>query len=227
MVNSPATLEKHLKYSATHTVTCTSMKRTRWKYDLTAWSIISIDQLSKLWVHFNMGIGAPGSVVLIGNWLKIQYVLNPGMAFGLQLGSTYGKLLLTICRILMAYAIMRHIRYLVRKKYPSTLSLWGWYLVLSGAVSNIIDSIFYGALLKNAPKNSPMAWFHGQVIDMIYLDLWRGTLPNWLPWIGGQQFAVFPICNVADIAILLGMVAIFLSFGQTKSSVEAQNKCAL
>ena len=185
------------------------MKHTRWKYNLTAWNVIGIDQLSKLWVYFNMEIGAPGTIVLMGNWLKIQYVLNPGMAFGLQLGSTYGKLLLTILRMLTAYAVMRHIRYLMQKKYPSALSLWGWYLVLGGAISNIIDSIFYGALLHNAPKNAPMAWFHGQVIDMIYLDLWQSTLPNWLPWIGGQQFTLFPICNVADIAILLGMVAIF------------------
>ena len=80
--------------------------------------------------------------------------------------------------------------------------------MLGGAVGNIIDSIFYGVLLGNAPQHTPAAWFHGQVIDMIYLDLWQGQLPTWVPWIGGQHLALFPICNIADVAILLGIMVV-------------------
>ena len=105
-------------------------ERTFWQYGLIAGGVICIDQLSKLWVHFNMDMGPSGTIVLLGNWLKVQYVLNPGMAFGVQLGGAYGKLLLTMGRMMAAYVITRHIRYLVQTEYRPTLPLgagpWCW-----------------------------------------------------------------------------------------------------
>ena len=92
------------------------MIKNPWKYYLIALAIILIDQSSKLWVHFNMEMGYPGAIKLFGNWLKIHYTLNPGMAFGVQIGSKYGKLLLTVGRIVATTVIGRYIWRLAREK---------------------------------------------------------------------------------------------------------------
>jgi len=184
------------------------MIKNPWKYYLIALVIILIDQSSKLWVHFNMEMGYPGAIKLIGNWFKIHYTLNPGMAFGIQFGFRYDKLLLTLGRIVATCMIGRYIWQLAREEHIPVLLLWGWTLVLGGAIGNVIDSTLYAILLDNAPYNAPMSWFYGQVIDMIYLDLWEAKLPAWLPLIGGSYLSLLPIFNIADVAIFLGVVAI-------------------
>ncbi len=185
------------------------MKRL-WKYYLIALVVILIDQAFKLWVYFNMDMGILGQIKLLGNWFKLHYTLNPGMAFGIQLGFTYGKLLLTLGRIAATFMIGRYIWLLYREREGKqfTLLLWGWSLILGGALGNVIDSTFYAVLLDNAPHAAPMAWFHGQVIDMLYLDIWETKLPPWIPLVGGEHLSFFPIFNVADVAIFLGVIAI-------------------
>ena len=133
------------------------------------------------------------------------------MAFGFQFGFKYGKLLLTLGRIVATCMIGRYIWQLVREAHIPVLLLWGWALILGGAIGNVIDSTLYAVLLDNAPYNAPMSWFYGQVIDMVYLDIWEANLPTWLPFIGGSYLSLFPIFNVADAAIFLGVVAILWS----------------
>ncbi len=184
------------------------MTKNPWQYYLIALVIVLVDQSSKLWVHFNMSMGCAGAIQLIGTWLKLHYTLNPGMAFGIQFGFKYGKLLLTLGRIVATCVIGWYIRQLVREVGTSTLLLWGWALILGGAVGNVIDSTFYAVLLDNAPHDAPMSWFYGQVIDMVYVDIWESKLPAWLPFIGNSYLSLFPIFNIADAAIFLGVVAI-------------------
>jgi signal peptidase II len=83
--------------------------------------------------------------------------------------------------------------------------------ILGGAVGNLIDSVFYGVLLGNAPVNAKTPWFHGQVVDMIYVDIWEGILPRWIPLVGEEYYSFWPIFNVADSSIFVG-VAILLLF---------------
>jgi signal peptidase II len=197
------------------------MIKNPWKYYLIALVIVLIDQSSKLWVHFNIAMGYPGAIKLIGNWFKIHYTLNPGMAFGIQLGFRYGKLLLTFVRIVAACMIGQYIWQLVREARTPVPLLWGWALILGGAVGNVTDSILYGVFLGNTPHNAPIAWFYGQVIDMFYLDIWEAQLPTWLPFIGGNYLSLFPIFNIADVAILLGVAAILWTRKDTFRKQEA------
>ena len=184
------------------------MKKKTWKYSLLALVTVLIDQAAKLWVHFNMEMGYHGAIKLIGNWFKLHYTLNPGMAFGLQLGFRYGKLLLTWGRIVATFIIGRYSWRLLRKEPRPDGQLWGWALILGGAVGNVIDSTFYAVLLDNAPHNAPLSWFHGQVIDMFYLDIWETKVPAWIPFVGGSYLSFFPIFNLADVAIFLGVLTI-------------------
>ena len=190
------------------------MIRNIWKFYGIALLAVIIDQALKLWVYFNMQMGALGQIKLLGSCFKLFYTLNPGMAFGIQFGFTYDKILLTIIRIIATTMIIQYIWNLCKDKNSSKWLLWGWALVLGGAAGNGIDSIFYGKFLHNAPYAAPMSWFYGQVIDMLYIDLWSGRLPNWVPWFSGHYVTCLPIFNLADVAILAGVFFIIVAKNQ-------------
>ncbi len=163
-----------------------------------------------MWVHFEMDFGTPGQILIFGDWFKLHYTTNPGMAFGMQLGSEYGKLILTTFRLVAMFGIGYYLYYIIKQKQHS-LYILCIAMILGGAIGNLVDSIFYGVWLKNAPYNAPTPWFHGQVVDMFYFDIWEGYLPEWVPLWGGDYTALWPIFNVADASIFIG-VAIILIF---------------
>lgn len=156
-----------------------------------------------------MDMGPAGEISLLGDWFKLHYILNKGMAFGMSLGSTYGKLFLTLFRLAAIGGIAYLLIYISRNNYATGLA-WCIALILGGAIGNLVDSIFYGAWLQNAPYNAITPWFHGQVIDMIYLDFWEGYLPSWIPLWGGKKVAFLPIFNLADVAIFIGVLFILI-----------------
>ena len=183
------------------------------KYILILFLIILADQGSKLWVYANMELDSGGHINIIGRLFKLTYVLNYGMAFSIQLGFKYGKLLITVVRVIAAICIAFHIIRSWMRAAPKVW-IWGWICVLGGAIGNSIDSVFYGVYLNNAPYVAPMKWFHGQVIDMLHIDIWSGLMPSWLPIWGGQEVCCLPIFNVADVAIFAGLLVVFVSFNQ-------------
>lgn len=195
-----------------------------YRYFMLAVVVIIIDQASKLLVHFNMEMGTMGEINVIGDWFKLHYLLNPGMAFGLKWSHEFGKLLLTLFRLGAMVGIAYYIIYLYRHKAKPGL-LWCMGLILGGAVGNVIDSTFYGVLLNNAPADSPTPWFHGQVIDMLFFPLFDGYYPEWVPVIGGDYFLFFsPVFNIADSSIFIGVVLILIfqkKFFKQKSPSEA------
>ncbi len=179
-----------------------------YKYFLIALGIIIIDQTSKLLVHQNMYIHE--EVNVIGEWFKLHYLLNPGMAFGIRWENEFGKLALTIFRIGamigIAYYLVRSVRKNSHAGFLVCLSL-----ILGGAIGNVIDSTFYGVFLNNAPMESPTKWFHGQVIDMLYFPLFGFQIPEWVPLRGGTYFSFFdPVFNVADSSIFIGVASILI-----------------
>lgn len=179
-----------------------------YRYFLLSILIIALDQGIKIAVHTWMEPGYFGQIPLIGDFFKLHYTLNPGMAFGIQIGSIWGKLILTTFRILAMFGIGYYLHSLTVKNSPTGL-LVSVALILGGAIGNLIDSVFYGVLFNNAPAGAPMSWFHGQVIDMFFADFYEGTLPSWVPLWGGTYYST-PIFNFADAAIFCGVMSILL-----------------
>ena len=196
-----------------------------WKYYLVALLVIVIDQLSKWAVHRYMPMGMAGEISLLGDWFKLHYTLNPGMAFGVELPPPYGKILLTSFRLVAVTGIAYYIYKLWKQRAPQGFIICVA-MILGGALGNVIDSIFYGIIYNNAPYGSPTPWFHGQVIDMLYVDIYEGILPTSWPLVGGSHVSLWPIFNIADAAIFVGVALILLFQGRFFAHHEAAHPVA-
>lgn len=189
------------------------------KLDITRKSLLLVflvllaDQASKLWVKSNMFLGQ--EIPIIGNRVLIHFTENKGMAFGYEIGGEYGKLALSLFRILAVVGIIWYMRHLIVKEAPQGLVL-SIGLILAGAIGNIIDSAFYGMIFSESFM-TPAQWFpegggyagflHGRVVDMLYFPVIQGSYPSWLPFVGGDPFIFFrPVFNIADTAITTGVL---------------------
>ena len=156
--------------------------------------VVLLDQASKVAVLRTMHRGE--SIPVLGDWLKFTFTENPGMAFGIAI---FPREATAIFSIIVTVLVLWYL-YSVRSGY--TPYLFSLALILGGAVGNIIDRVFYGAILGYGD------FFMGKVVDFIHVDAWRGYLPEVLPWVGGAYLPLFPIWNVADMAIVVGVVGI-------------------
>ena len=186
-----------------------SRQQTAGKFFLLALFVVALDQLSKWAVHTYMQEGMAGEISLIGHWFKLHYTKNPGMAFGAELPAPYGKLMLTAFRLLAMFGISYYIIRLCRQRAIGGYIVMA--LILGGTIGNLIDSVFYGVIYGNAPFGSPTRWFYGQVIDMLYVDIYEGFLPQNWPLLGGKYVSLWPIFNIADSSILIGVALILLN----------------
>ncbi|HMC96601.1 MAG TPA: lipoprotein signal peptidase, partial [Flavobacteriales bacterium] len=175
------------------------------------------DQALKLWVKLSFYYDS--AVPLFGDWGYLHFIENRGMAFGMEFGGVWGKLLLTLFRIAAVAGIGWYLLKLVKRNVGLGL-LISVALIFSGALGNIIDSTFYGLIFsESTPFQKAVLFpaeggyaplFHGAVVDMFYFPIWEGRLPEWLPVWGGEHTVFFrPVFNVADAAITVG-VALFI-----------------
>lgn len=157
---------------------------------------VLVDQLTKIIVLRTMYRGQ--SIPVLGDWLKLTFTENPGMAFGITFGP---KALVTIFSMIATLLI---IIYLFKVRHGYLPYRAGLALILGGALGNIIDRVFYGVILGYE------TFFVGRVVDFIHVNLWSGFIPESVPMFGGAYVSLFPIWNVADMAIVCGVVAILL-----------------
>jgi len=183
-------------------------------YKIALWVVllVVIDQIVKMLIHFNLEVG---DKIEVFSWFNLCYVENNGFAFGMQLGSgdggvDWGKIVLSIFRIVMIGALIYGIRYLLRKgaEVPKGVIV-GAVLILAGAIGNMVDSMFYGLLLDTQQGGG---FLMGKVVDMIHLPLFRWeNCPSWLSFlVGGDGYFFGAVFNVADAYISVAVVYLLL-----------------
>ena len=181
--------------------------------------ILLVDQLSKIYIKTNFVLGEEVNVF---SWCKILFIENEGMAWGTEIPGTYGKLFLTVFRLLAVTAIGYWLWDSVQKN-SSTYLIVSIALILAGAFGNIIDSVFYGIVFDDSHNHLATLFsekpygkvFHGKVVDMLYFPFIQDyPMPEWVPFLGGKPFTFFnAIFNVADMAISTG-VGILIVFNK-------------
>ena len=160
------------------------------------------------------------SIPVLGNWFYIHFVENEGMAYGMTFGGEYGKLFLSVFRLIAIVGIGYYLLSIIRKKYHNMLII-SISFIFAGAIGNMIDSSFYGLIFsKSGPftlahfmpdEGGYAAFLHGKVVDMFYFPIFEGFWPQWVPYFGGNKFAFFePVFNIADAAISVGLAILII-----------------
>jgi signal peptidase II len=176
---------------------------------------IILDQIIKIYIKTNFYLGEE---VIVFDWFRIHFVENNGMAMGFEFGGRTGKLFLTLFRIVAVSAIIFWLVGNIKRKVHNAVII-GISLIFSGAVGNIIDSVFYGVIFDQSNHKVATLFaekpygelFYGKVVDMLYFPFWDVVLPEWIPFIGGNNFTFFQyIFNPADAFISIGVALLFI-----------------
>jgi signal peptidase II len=182
--------------------------------------VVLADQALKIYVKTHYHVGESHAV--IGNWFRLYFIENEGMAYGWKFGGEWGKIILTLFRLAAVIFGVFYIKKIIKNKYHPGFIVCAA-LIFSGAVGNLIDSMFYGLIFEDSsqlsynvakifPAHGYAGFLHGKVVDMLYFPVIRNAyFPAWIPVWGGQGFEFFrPIFNLSDAAISTGIITILV-----------------
>lgn len=169
--------------------------------------LVLVDQVIKVLVKTNMDLGQ--QIYLIGDWCRLCFVENKGMAFGMAFGGNAGKFLLSLFRICLSGVLIWWIHSLIKKGNTPTGVLVGLTLITAGAIGNIIDCLFYGLIWGYAP------FMFGKVVDMFYFPLITK---------GDEVIFFSPVFNFADSCVTIGAFYLLLFQWKFFSKEEEKQK---
>ena len=194
--------------------------------------ILAADQTLKIWVKTHLCLGQ--EIPLLGNKAYLYFIENEGMAFGIKLGGSVGKFLLTLFRIIFTGVLGWCLVVLIRRKIKPAV-IFAISVNLAAAAGNLIDCLFYG-LIFNASTQSSVAqllpplggyapFMFGSVVDMLYFPVIDVALPEWLPAWGGERFVFFrPVFNIADAALTSTILYLLIFQRKTMSLLLGSQK---
>ena len=167
--------------------------------------LVVIDQIIKVLVKTEISLGE--TIDVLGDWFKLHFVLNKGMAFGMAFGGVWGKVLLSVFRIFLFGGLFWWIGRLARKQETPTGVLVGLSMIAAGAMGNIIDCFFYGLIWpETVMPGAPFAFMFGQVVDMFYFPLFEYKLP----WMEYPRVFFGAVFNFADACVTCGAAYLLL-----------------
>ena len=184
-------------------------------------AVIFADQALKFYIKLHYFAGEEHNV--LGNWFRLHFVENEGMAWGWKFGGDLGKIALTLFRLVAVIWGSFLLRDFIRKKMTKGFIICAA-LIYAGALGNLIDSLFYGIIFnysnpftQNVAEFLPQtggyaSLFHGKVVDMLYFPIITNAhYPSWVPFVGGDEFEFFrPVFNIADAAISTGVITMLV-----------------
>lgn len=188
--------------------------------------ILLADQALKIFIKTHYYLGQEHEVISGISWFRVHFIENEGMAYGWKLGGEWGKMALTLFRLLAVIFGTFYLAYIIRKKYHIGFIICAT-LIYAGAIGNLIDSMFYGLFFENSDpyvqniarsasqngfSGGYAGFLHGKVVDMLYFPIITDAkFPNWVPIWGGETFEFFrPVFNIADASISFGVLFILL-----------------
>jgi signal peptidase II len=178
--------------------------------------IIIADQASKLWIKgfsipildiYHEGMYHGQRINVIGDFFRITFIENPGMAFGIDPGIGL-KPFFSIFSLVASIGLLVYLFYIRHEKFITRFSLA---FILGGAIGNLIDRMFYGVFYGYAPL------FYGKVVDFLDFDFFDISIL-------GRSYERFPIFNIADSAVTVGVILLLMFYHKTHEHMSAKDK---
>ncbi len=144
-------------------------------FALMSFAVIVADQLSKAWIRSWLSLHAEQEI--IPGWLSFSHILNKGAAWGMLAGQRWFLIAVTLLVMVMVWQMAREFA------PHSAMARLGLGLILGGAIGNLIDRIWMGAVTDFIDLGTPIEWIR-----------------------------TFPVFNVADSALTIGVIVLLIDF---------------